>query len=584
MSMWSALGAFFGDLKKKRIIEILAAFIGGGWLIIEFVDRILVAHYHFPDRTIDITFITLLCALICTLLWRWFSGREKPRKFKPEFVLIPLVLLVAILLDINLLRHLKATGSETFPPPKWKNSVAVLPFKDMSPQKDQDWFCEGITVEIINRLTNISELKVPARTSAFFFKGKDQDIRGIGRTLGVATVLEGTIQKAASELRVQVNLVNVADGTNIWSQPFNRDLKDVFAIQDEIALAVVDKLKVTLLGDEKASLLRRPIDNVAAYEYYLRAAREIDRFREDSLDRIVQYLESGLSLIGDNALLYAALAYAYWQYVNTGIGQEDYLAKSEDYARKALALDQASPKALVVLGLIAGLRGELRKSVVYLKKALALGPNDAAALWWLANAYVQYVGKIPAAAPLIERFAQLDPLNPTAYSIKGGMFLYDGRYDLAIDPFSRSYQMDPGNLGTSLLYALTLAYSRKVDGARSVIDKMAEESPAGDFTKLALAVKYALLNDRAKLDQLLTPDFEKWCKRDASNSQILASIMAFAGAKDEALAWLETAVNRGAINYPLLAERDPWLAGIRGEPRFKKLMERVKYEWEHFEE
>src|SRR5512135_12361 len=101
MSMWSTIGAFFSDLRKKRIIEILAAFIGGGWLIIEFVDRILVAHYHFPDRTIDITFITLLCALISTLLWRWFSGREQPRKFKLELVLIPLVLLVTIILDVN---------------------------------------------------------------------------------------------------------------------------------------------------------------------------------------------------------------------------------------------------------------------------------------------------------------------------------------------------------------------------------------------------------------------------------------------------------------------------------------------------
>ena len=140
---------------KKRIIEILAAFIAGGWLIIEFVDRILVAHYHFPDKTIDIMFITLLYALFCTLIWRWFSGREKPRKFKLELVLIPLVVLITVLLDINLLLHLKGPESEAIPTSKWKNSIAVLPFVDMSPQKDQEYFCDGMTEELINRLSNI---------------------------------------------------------------------------------------------------------------------------------------------------------------------------------------------------------------------------------------------------------------------------------------------------------------------------------------------------------------------------------------------------------------------------------------------
>jgi hypothetical protein len=141
----SSLKAFLAKLRKRRIIETLAAFIGGGWLIIEVVHFILIGHYHFPEKTLDITIVTLFCALACTLIWRWFSGREKPRKFKLEVVLIPLVVLITVLLDINLLLHLKGPESETFPAAKWKNSIAVLPFVDMSPQKDQDWFCDGIT-------------------------------------------------------------------------------------------------------------------------------------------------------------------------------------------------------------------------------------------------------------------------------------------------------------------------------------------------------------------------------------------------------------------------------------------------------
>ena len=226
--MSSGFRSFFSNLRKKRIIEILAAFIGGGWLIIEFVDRILVAHYHFPDKTIDITFITLLCALICTLIWRWFSGREKPRKFKLELVLIPLVVLIAVLLDINLLLHLKAPESETFPAPKWKNSIAVLPFVDMSPQKDQEYFCDGMTEDLINRLSNIRELKVPARTSAFMFKGKTPDMHEVGEKLKVQTALEGSVQKSGNRLRITAQLINIADGYHLWSEKYDRELKDVF--------------------------------------------------------------------------------------------------------------------------------------------------------------------------------------------------------------------------------------------------------------------------------------------------------------------------------------------------------------------
>jgi hypothetical protein len=122
----SALKTLLSKLRKRRIIETLAAFIAGGWLIIEFVHFILIGHYHFPEKTLDVTFITLICVLICTLIWRWFSGREEPRKFKLELVLIPLVVLVTVLLDINLLLHLKAPEPEAIPTSKWKNSIAVL--------------------------------------------------------------------------------------------------------------------------------------------------------------------------------------------------------------------------------------------------------------------------------------------------------------------------------------------------------------------------------------------------------------------------------------------------------------------------
>ncbi len=166
----SFIRTFLTKLRKRHIIETLAAFIAGGWLTYEIVHWVLVAHYHLSEKLLDITIVTLLCALICTLIWRWFSGREKPRKFKLELVLIPLVVLITVLLDINLLLHLKGPEPETIPAAKWKNSIAVLPFVDMSPQKDQEYFCDGMTEELINRLSNIKRAQGSGKDLGLFLQ------------------------------------------------------------------------------------------------------------------------------------------------------------------------------------------------------------------------------------------------------------------------------------------------------------------------------------------------------------------------------------------------------------------------------
>jgi len=577
--------AFLAKLRKRHIIETLVAFIGGGWLLLEFVHWLLVDHYHFPEKTIDVTFVTILGALLCTLIWRWFSGRERPRKFKLELVLIPLFAVITVLLDINLLLHLKGNEPEAVAASKWKNSLAVLPFDNISPEEGQDYFCEGLTDELITRLSNLQELKVIAKTSSYAFRGKEIDIREIGKKLNVATVLEGGVRKSGNKLRITAQLINVSDGSHLWSDSWDKDITDVFAIQDEIALAVVDKMKLTLLSDEKTRLVKRPMDNVSAYEFYLRASREIDRYREDALDRAIQYLQNGLDLIGDNALIYSAMSYAYWQYVNIGAKQEDYITKAEEYANKALVLDPDSPNALLILGLIEGaFRGNQQESVRYLKKALLINPNDPVVLFWLTNAYFQYVGKISAGIPLAQRLQQLDPLNQTSYALQGLGYYYDGRYDLALGQLTKAYQMDPGNLGNLCRYALVLAYNKKSIEAFSIIEQAAKDSLNNVFSKIALLLKFGLLKDREQVLQIMTPDFLKTCQRDAAFSYDIAIILALLGEKNEALDWLENAVNRGFINFPLLAEKDPWLADLRGDERFQKLMERVKYEWEHFEE
>jgi non-specific serine/threonine protein kinase len=339
-------------------------------------------------------------------------------------------------------------------------------------------------------------------------------------------------------------------------------------------------LKLTKQDQQRIS--ERPIDNAAAYECYLRANSEIWRFKRDAVDRAVQDLQNALDIIGPNPLLYSAMGEAYLQYVNIGAGQEDYLARAEDYIKKALVLDPDFPKANVALGYVYVYRN-VQEGIRYWKKALTVNPNELYALRELVLFY-QDAGKLSAALPLMERYRKADPLNPDNFLLQGNSFFLDGQFGQALDQKRKWYQSDPQNPVKQFFYALILAYNKAFDEAFPIIDNCAKAEPENVFSKIGLLMKYGLLKDREKAFQLMTPDFQKTCQRDLEFSCNVAEAFALLDEKKEALDWLENAVNRGFINYPFINEYDTFLANIRGEERFKKLMERVKYESEHFEE
>jgi serine/threonine protein kinase len=454
------------------------------------------------------------------------------------------------------------------------DSIAVLPFENVNAEPNIDYLCDGIAETIINKLSQLSGFKtVINRASAFTYKGKTVDPRKIGQELGVKAVLLTRMVRQGDRLTISPTLVRAEDGGQLWGERYERKFEDIQSLEENIATSVVQVLRLKLTEKDKRAIAAREIDSAAAYEYYLKAKQEIERFREDALDRAVQYLQSGLALVGDNALLYSAMAYGYFSYANIGVKQEDYAAKAVEYANKALALDPSFPKALVILGLVEGVfRGNQKESIRYLKKALAVSPNDPAALTWLAVIYSNYLGKIPAAMSLIERAAQVDPLNPLVLNVQATAYFYDGRFDLALKPISKAYQMDPGSLASACGYAMLLIRNRKIGEASSAIDQMVKLSKDNLFTKIALVYKYAFLNDRTNLFTVMTPDFQEVIRVDPGSAYWMAAALALIGEKEKAMDWLENAVNQGFINYPILAERDPWLASIRGEPRFKKLM------------
>jgi TolB-like protein/Tfp pilus assembly protein PilF len=503
------------------------------------------------------------------------KGQRKTAR-APVFLGGAVAALVLIVLGYYLLRPKAAPVTE--------KSIAVLPFVDMSPQKDQEYFCDGMTDELINRLSNVRELKVPARTSVFTFKGKTYDIKDVGEKLNVQTVLEGSVQKSGDRLRIIVQLINVSDGYHLWSEKYDRELKDVFAVQDEISSAIVNALELKLTSQEQQKLSEHPIDNVKAYEYYLKADREAMRFDEKSLDTALIHLRTAVDIIGDNAYLYSGMAQVYSQYANAGFRQEDYFEKSEEYARKALKLKPDFPPALSILGSLALYKEYPRNhydAIGYFKKALESNPYEIRALHGMEN-IVSDVGNLSMGLSFIERMERQDPLNPRRYVMRGFHYLYNCQFDSAMEQFQKLYQNDPTSPLAQTSYSQILGYNGKRDEAFAVISKMGKAEEKNVMNTYTLLLKYGLLNDTESALRLITPDFRKTCLRDAEWSYWVANRLSLAGAKKEAMDWLENAISRGFINYPYF-ECDPFLNNIRGEERFKKLMEHAKYEWEHFE-
>jgi adenylate cyclase len=572
------LRAFLTKLRKRKIIETLAAFIGGGWLIYEIVHWVLVAHYHLPEKTLDVTIVTLIGMLLCALIWRWFGGIERPRKFRVESVLVPLVVLITILLDINLLLHLKGPEEAAIPAAKWKNSIAVLPFVDMSPQKDQDWFCDGITDEIIGRLGNISELKVPARTSVFFFKGKDQDIREIGQKLGVATVLEGSIQKVETKLRARVQLINIANGFHVWAEEYDRELKDVFAIQDEIALAVVDKLKITLLGDEKAKLAKHHAIDPIAYEAYLKGLYYWWRWSQEDYTNVLRNFQKAIEIEPDYAPAHAGLALAYvdastWNNIGLWSPREG-VPKGKEAAQKAIQLDPMLPDGYVAMGFARmNFDWDWAGAEKDFKRALELSPHSPLALDAYASFLLLARGRLDEAIAVVNKAIELDPLSPALHSDLGVDYYMFGQFDRAIPCFRKTLELDSNFFWARLNIGWCYLFTSRSAEALVVFQNMVQVAPDSPYAQQALGYAYGATGRRDEALEVLA-NLDQLAKTRYIPPSAQAYVYLGLGQKDIALDWLEKAYAERDTEMIFLMV-DPPLAPLRNEPRFQALLKKV---------
>jgi TolB-like protein len=463
-------------------------------------------------------------------------------------------------------------------------SIAVLPFTNLSPPPDNDYFADGLTEEVTTDLSKISALRVISRTSAMTYKHTTKEVGTISRELGVRYLLEGSVRRAEDRLRIAARLIDAASDRHVWSETFDGTAADVFAFQERISRVIVDALEIRLTTAEDRRLADRAIVDVHAYECYLRARQEAWRWRHDAIAHAIQLLRNGLAIVGPNAKLYAALGHAHLQYREAGVDlSERPLDEAEHCMRQVFALDPASAPGVQLRAWIHYGRARIQEAVHDLKTALELEPNNPDTLLLLTNCYL-ISGQVPAARPLIDRLLLVDPLTPVSRCMRAFADAMEGNFAVAIDPYRQMFEMDPANPMARLFYVWVLVLNRRGDLARSVLEDFPEEVRDTVPARLAFFLARAAANNAAEASAAVTTRVEEVaCTGADMFARMLAQGYAMAGMPERALFWLGTAVNRGFINYPFLAQHDPFFAALRREPGFEALMETVRNRWERFE-
>ena len=462
------------------------------------------------------------------------------------------------------------------PPPGAPPSLAVLPFVDMSSAKDQDYFGEGLAEELIHALARVQGLRIVARTSAFALKGMKLDVREIGRMLGVRAVLEGSIRKAGSRLRVTAQLIDAATGMHMWSERFDREERDVFDIQDEISRAIVEHLKVALLAGEEPVVGRRPTADTEAYNLYLKGLYFAARPSRESFEKALGFFRRALELDPDFAEAHAGIAFAF-----AGMGavnlapQNEVFPKAKAAAEKALALDPESALGHAVSATVQYYYDlDWAAAEKSFRRVIELNPSESIArgqyAWLLLS-----LRRFDEALAEIKRAMAIDPLMPILYAWSVGIHGAAGRTDEALEDFSKLLQIDP-TIGLAYFHA-GMAYFRRgeYDKAIGILRKGAQYVSFPGWGEDVLFLCRLKQGDRAGAEQIQARMIEAR-KTLPVSAVTLAYGFAGLGDFDSAFEWLETAVrDRDSIITVINVYTEFALPELARDPRFGALLDRL---------
>jgi TolB-like protein/Flp pilus assembly protein TadD len=585
---------FFGELKRRNVYKVAVAYAVVAWLLIQAASIFLPA-FDAPSWVMKIFIIVIIFGFPVALILSW-AFEITPEGIKLESEIEPnksiarrtgrKIVAVTIALAVvaaglfvyqRVLQRSTTTPREseasTVAPNK---SIAVLPFVNMSADKNDEYLSDGMTEELINVLSKMPGLRVPGRTSCFAFKGKNEEdiFRKVGDQLHVGTVLEGSVRKAGDKLRVTAQLINVSDGYHLWSKDYDGDVKDILNFQSNVAEQVVQALQVQLGAEAARALSKKPTENPEAHRLYLLGRYEFTKYTQAGWNNAIRYYQEALRLDPEFALAYCGLADNYAYMGSVVMPENEAIAKEKEFAQKALALDPELAEAHMSLALALVAAFDWRNGLKEFDRALELNPNLAFA-YELQAWTVNGLGRFNEAIAKTRKAVELDPLNPF-FQMSLSFYQYWARqYDAAIAQARKTLEMDPNSAISHVLLGLSFLKKRDSAGAIAELQKAKAPNP-GAWYQGYLGYAYAISGERAKAEVVLG-ELEELAKRQYVSPTAFATIYLGLGNKEKALDWLEKSYEQqdSACWYLKI---DQIYDSVRNEPRFQALVEKIFHE------
>ncbi len=580
---------FFGELKRRNVYKVAVAYAIVGWLLVQIATQV------FPFLEIPNWVVRLVIALVAigfpiALVIAWAfeitpQGIERtevadtmPAAAGQKKHAWIYVAFVGAVLSIGLFflgrygfRNASSSSSEL--PPK---SIAVLPFDNLSRDPDNAFFAEGVQDEILTRLAKVADLKVIARTSTQRFKSAPENLPDIAKQLGVANILEGSVQKVNDQVRVNVQLVNALTNAHLWAEIYDRKLSDIFAVQSDIAKTVADTLQAKLTGSEKQMIAAQPTTDMTAYELYHKGRSLWEKRSGDSIPKAIAFYEQAIARDPNYALAYAGLANAYILLpFYTGADRRAVVPKAKDAALKALRLDSNLAEAHLALGKILffgeiDLAGATREY----QRAIELKPNDAAAHHWFGNDALASLGRFDEAIVESKRAVELDPLSPIINTDLGTTFYYARRYDESARQLRKTLEIDPTFFYAHFNLGIALQAKGDLSGAIAEYEKAKQLSSDNLLVSTTCAAAKAQAGDKDSALRMLT-ELDKISQQREVVGYLRALLYLSLNNKDEALRWLEQGFEEHDGSNIGWVKVDPLLEPLHGDPRFEALVQKV---------
>ena len=584
---------FFAELKRRNVYKVAVAYGVVAWLLMQIASQIF-PFFEIPNWVVRLVVLLLIIGFPVALIMAW-SFAVTPEGVKrteaadaagqrSRGVAWIYVVLIGVALSVGLFFVGRFTAGHATPRPVTQpearpgfqseaataipeKSIAVLPLVNESGDPKDEYFSDGLSEELIAALAQISGLKVIGRSSSFRFKDRKEAPKTIGEKLGVSTLLDGTVRRQGDRVRIVAALVNATDGIQLWTRTFDRELKDIFAVQEEIARAVAESLKVTLLGSQDRPAQRGAASNVEAHNAYLQGHFHFQRRNLEDYRKAVGYFDQAIRLDPDYALAYTERSEA-WSFIGDLTGQhEPAWSNARSDAEKAVAIAPSLAEARAALGWVRFfIDWKFAEGITELKRAKELSPANPTANDLLARA-ILYLGRLDEAERQARHAVELDPLSVIAQGNLARVLFFAGKLDEADAAARKAAELQPASASSHRWQ--TVIAAQRGDGETAL--REAQLEPDEGYRRFELAVAQYVRGDRAAADAALADLIANG--RDNLAYQI-AEVYAVRGEKDKAFEWLQISFdNHDTGTLTLLV--DPLLRGLRDDPRYKTLLAKL---------